>query len=375
MSSSSPKSRGSLGLKLLLALVTSTLMLGAMEGLFRLNRDRFEWNAGEARRFREYVVESRSGAFIGRPYIGFSRPIGGKQNNALGLRGEEWAMEREADVLRILCLGGSTTEGGNNGGVEGSYPYQLEQILEEWYGRDFEVLNGGVSGWTTMETMVAYFTLYQDYKPDLVILHHAVNDAEPRNQKGFMRDYSHWRKTWEMERFGGLHRWLVANSDLYTWKMMERGVPDIGDLTTRKSQGRVFDGEKFPPETAMPFERNVITIAEHVTAHAGEFMLVTLPFDPESERSGSHAVHRTGIVDHNRILRELTPGLGCMLVDLDALARRRPDWIEKEFEDLVHVTPAGNQMKAAVIARHLIDNWEPLSDLESASREPLPDQD
>jgi hypothetical protein len=86
---------------------------------------------------------------------------------------------RTSGVPRVACLGGSTTEGGNPQGRGGSYPPLLEVALEERTGRDFEVLNAGISSWTTNEMLVAWFLTIQDFQPDLVVLHEASAGAVP----------------------------------------------------------------------------------------------------------------------------------------------------------------------------------------------------
>ena len=48
-------------------------------------------------------------------------------------------------------------------------------------------MNVGITGWTTAETLVNYFLVVQDLSPDIVLIHEAVNDAEPRVGPAFGR--------------------------------------------------------------------------------------------------------------------------------------------------------------------------------------------
>ena len=82
-------------------------------------------------------------------------------------------------------------------------------------------------------------------------------------------------------------------------------------LVTRPPQGALRDaGGTLPPDTAGAFRRNVRTIGEHVRARGGHVVLATVPYDPQATGAG---VYRSGIAEHNRILRELSKEEGFTL--------------------------------------------------------------
>lgn len=83
-------------------------------------------------------------------------------------------IEKGEYAIRILCLGGSTTEGFP---TEGSYPPLLEAILRARYPDfDIEVLNGGKQWYSTKHSLINYVTYCYRWKPDIVIVMHALND-------------------------------------------------------------------------------------------------------------------------------------------------------------------------------------------------------
>jgi hypothetical protein len=100
-----------------------------------------------------------------RPHVLYARPPGVPGVNSLGFNDDEFRLAKTPGTLRIACIGSSTTEGGNPEGHEGSYPRQLQHILEERTGGRVEALNFGMAGWTTAEEMVNYFLVVQDYAP------------------------------------------------------------------------------------------------------------------------------------------------------------------------------------------------------------------
>ena len=93
-------------------------------------------------------------------------------------------------------------------------------------------------------------------------------------------------------------------------------------------------------------------MAEHVRLRGGVPVLVTMPCDPRADATFVH--YRAAIDEHNQILRDLAREHGFALVDLDALARARPDGLHSSFLDIVHMTPEGNRFKAEAIADTLI---------------------
>lgn len=94
--------------------------------------------------------------------------------NSFGLRGPEISETAGEGVLRILCLGGSTTFGTSCLSDSTTYPQQLERRLRA-RGLQVEVLNAGVPRYMSVDS---WFNLQRlaRLKPDLVVVLHAIND-------------------------------------------------------------------------------------------------------------------------------------------------------------------------------------------------------
>jgi lysophospholipase L1-like esterase len=338
---------------LLLLLGTIAVFGATLELAFRLLEPRLGVDRERIQALRDHV---KSGGVAGlheaRPHVLYARPPGLPGVNSLGFNDDEFPLARTPGTLRIACLGSSTTEGGNPDGHEGSYPRQLQHVLRERTGQAVEVLNFGMAGWTTAETMVNYFLVVQDYAPDIVVIHEAPNDVDPRRWPGFRTDYSHFRKPWSGVHYSLPYRLLVRFSDLFAASQLRNPAAfDVATAVTRRPQGPLRDADgTLPPETAVAFRRNVQTIAEHVRLRGGRVVLATVPYDAQA----AAAVYRNGIDEHNRILRELAQASGLTLADVDARGRARPGGTHPFFLDLVHMTPAGNRFKAEVIADAIV---------------------
>lgn len=114
--------------------------------------------------------------------------------NSLGFRGEEFEYRKPEGVYRIVALGGSTTWG-NNVTDEHTYPRKLENILNASCTDSirFEVINAGVPGYTSTESLLNLALRLLDLSPDMITIYHAYNDIKVNGYEGFKRDYSHYR--------------------------------------------------------------------------------------------------------------------------------------------------------------------------------------
>ncbi|GJM15028.1 MAG: hypothetical protein DHS20C13_03550 [Thermodesulfobacteriota bacterium] len=84
--------------------------------------------------------------------------------------------EKSENTIRILTLGGSTTQ---NGGLpyKQKYPTVLLKILREEYpDKNIELFNAGMMWYTTKHSLINYTTNMREWKPDIAIIMHGVND-------------------------------------------------------------------------------------------------------------------------------------------------------------------------------------------------------
>ena len=96
--------------------------------------------------------------------------------NNLGFRGRDLPLLKRAGTVRVLCLGDSYTFGAYVDDVE-TWPAQLEVALRERLaGRDVEVLNAGISGFTIVDEMDFLTEHGLGLDPDLVVVGFVLND-------------------------------------------------------------------------------------------------------------------------------------------------------------------------------------------------------
>ena len=344
-----------------LACVLASLIVAEVG--FRLLEGPLGVNRGDLRNFRSVLVRGTLPNFEPRAHTVFARPRNVSTFNSQGFNDADWPVAKTPGVPRILCLGGSTTEGGNIEGRDGQYPQLLERVLERRTGRDFEVMNAGISGWTTAEMLVSWFLTLQDYAPDVVVIHEGVNDLHARFRKNFRRDYSHWRVPLRPPPTNSLTRWLARWSDLYLYQRLSReGVPDIGTLTTTKGwqDEPLVQEMRLPAETARPFVRNVASIAESAHELGATVVLMSLPTQPDYSVSNA-ALWNYGVNENNHDLAALAAEQGYLFADAAGYFAEHVELVRPEFLDYVHITGKGNQIKAELVADALEREWAGLA--------------
>ncbi len=159
---------------------------------------------------------------------GASFPDAGVEINSLGLRGPEIRIEKAPATRRVLCLGDSCTFGGAH-----PYPATLQSILDKRAGKGrYEVLNGGVIGYTSLHGLEWFRSDLESLHPDVVTIYYGWNDL--------------WR-----EKDSAIREWFerrVRGQDgrafrSYLWEAISRGV---GFLRHRADAGET--PLQIPPE-------------------------------------------------------------------------------------------------------------------------------
>jgi lysophospholipase L1-like esterase len=345
------------------------LVAGALvaEVLFRLLAQPLGLEPHRIAAFRSVLVDGTLPHFEARAHTVFARPRT-PPYNTLGFNDRNWARVAPPGVLRILCLGGSTTEGGNMEGRAGRYPFQLQRLLESETGREIRVLNAGISGWTTAEMLVAWFLTLQDYAPDVLVIHEGANDLPPRFMQDFRRDYSSWRLPLRVPRTNALTRLLARWSDVYLYLRLQReGVPNITELTCvpgMPDEPLMLEG-RLPAESARPFVRNIASIAASARALGATVVLVSMPTSPTPGDAGGAWLY--GTAENNANLARLAADEGYLFVDAARHFAERVEELGPEFLDLVHLTGRGNAVKARLVADVLVREWLPRIPSEGAA--------
>jgi lysophospholipase L1-like esterase len=196
------------GKKLVFALVTVVLVLGAMEGVARL-----AWMWLESRALARTV--KRGEAILRNDAINFLKVADGRygymlrpgfSRDGLVVNDQGFAQREAVDrnrrpgQLRLIAMGESTTQGHD---VDtGNYPIYLQRRLSaEPRGLSkVEVLNAGVAGWVSDQIALRAERELAAYQPDVVVLYMGWNDFQSYNPYGPVPRESYFQTTYRGER-------------------------------------------------------------------------------------------------------------------------------------------------------------------------------
>ncbi|HNR35697.1 MAG TPA: GDSL-type esterase/lipase family protein [Candidatus Hydrogenedentes bacterium] len=132
--------------------------------------------------------------------------------NNFGYRGADIVVPKPAGVLRIVCIGGSTTEEGEE---NATYPKLLEDRLRASFpGKAIEVVNCGVSGMTTVRHLLK-LAEYLRFEPDLLVVYEGVNDICHELLVYWRYNQTKWQRLMGYSPFAGtfLNRWLFPSDE------------------------------------------------------------------------------------------------------------------------------------------------------------------
>jgi hypothetical protein len=119
---------------------------------------------------------------------------GGRINikiNSLGFRGDEFARQKPAHTVRIVCLGASTTFNAEVSANDATWPHRLQEKLQQAYlasGVKIEVINAAVGGYVATDNLKNLRHRVLPLDPDLVIYYEANNEIVHDTQELAIRD-------------------------------------------------------------------------------------------------------------------------------------------------------------------------------------------
>lgn len=306
-------------------------------------------------------IEAEQSPTLPLPFVEYGLTPGYPGHNTLGYRGDEIAVPKPAGVFRIVSLGDSVTYGISNS-VEETYSYRLQQVLRGEYGyANVEVVNGGVTGYTSWNTLVTLALRVVQLQPDLVIVYEGGNDIGPRqespecysspspflglNPNRVMRAEPEPLSPSALYRFIAINLGWMPNPALsdegYAGTTSVLTCPNTTNDSDREANVAVN-----PP---VYFEENVRNMAGIAQVNGFPILFVTYAYDPNGIAAGDY--WRAAVAEHNAITRRIAQTDGALLLDYAQLRPTEPEY----WFDSVHMTDSGSQYFANTLAQFLVD--------------------
>lgn len=309
----------------------------------------------------------RQSVFPRSPFLPFGPRVGWRferagnpawtQFNDLGLRMPGSLPEREPGEVRILALGGSTTENvWNELGIH--WPLAFECLARRDGRDDLRMLNAGMSAYSSAHSLVRYQLDLVETNPDVVLIMHNINDltvsyhaalADTVVDPSYLVKYGKKGYTGQVDgsdvvlsRLASLVRSRLLRTSSSPQALPE---PSMYDLSA---------GARF-------FRRNLVSLVRAVEASGAVPVLLTMPRsrDPawvELGRQGDMDTAGLGrlpeAVDFfsdfdrfNDVIRGVAGDRGVPLIDMAGALVEGPD----TFVDVVHYSTEGVRSFASTL--------------------------
>ena len=281
---------------------------------------------------------------------------GGTYHNSLGYRGDEFPVEKPEGVYRIAVLGGSsayTTEVDEN---EKSFTSQLEEILKSKYGyENVQVINAGVGGYNSSESLINLEFRVLDLDPDLVIVYHGTNDVHTRlvDPDTYRGDNSGRRIQWQEP---GVR--LFERSALLRTVLRKTGVTNQYGLRRFVSADSSYGPHDLSGQDPMElldknppvyFKRNLRNMAAVSKANGADIVFSTWAYSPDFDDYASTGHYIRGFTENNLAVKALGDEIGVTVFDFAGIMPT-----DKEYwADGRHVNEKGARKKAELFAEFL----------------------
>ena len=309
------------------------------------------------------------------PTPAYSR--GRNRHNALGFRGAEVAVPKPPTAYRIVCLGGSTTYGDGIEDWRFTYPALLQDSLRARGMSEIEVVNAGVSGYSSYESVLNLEFRVLDLHPDLVFFYEAINDVPTRmvwppsayrgDNSGFLGEKWSLQEPSLLERSTLLRAVMIKAGLVLPQTTLSRALGPLPPTSyivrfAEQLQNGTYPSGPFrhvsvrtmldsnPPTY---WERNLRTLIAVSRAHRVRPVLATLAYSGAfaEQLLYSSPEFREGTAENNGVLRRVARELDVPVLDLATMMPGDRQY----FRDGVHFTEEGSAVMAHLIGSALIE--------------------
>lgn len=323
-------------------------------------------------------VRDGPGMYYVHPYSaynlkpGYAKPDAERINN-LGFRGEDISLEKPEGVYRVVAIGGSTTFAVYQVWSD-AYPVFLQQELRDRLGNDkIEVINAGLTGSTTAESLHRLFYQILPINPDMVVIYHGYNDLFPRIFNNYQEDYFHWRRS-NTHNPPGLTRFEIYRIALKVLNPVAFADNyDLANMVWKVENLPNSDDERlanFFASDAGAFERNLDYMISSLQARGIQPVLATFAIRPDILHWNDYLpafAWEEGIRQNNEAIKRVAGEHSVPLIPFAEEAADLPKvnlWRGMRqgccYTDSIHFSPEGNKIKAAIFA----DTIEPIIERE-----------
>lgn len=257
--------------------------------------------------------------------------------NSQGFRDKEYKIKKPKNTFRILCLGDSST-------FLGSYHELLEDKLNHKFNSKdihFEVINAGVTGYTSCQGLYMYKYKGYKYKSNIVFFYFGINDPISRlylSDKEVMQvNTPKIIKVIKNRFFLKLHIYRLLRRVIYSMKNKEK-------LKYTKNVSRV---------SIEDYEENIIKLNYLCKKNGAQLILISPPLCKERSQSWSRSPL---IFLYRKKLENVAIKYNIPLVEITEMTEKAAGSTLKYFSDTVHPDHLGDRLIMQRLYDYLLSN-------------------
>ncbi len=291
--------------------------------------------------------------------------------NSLGFRGKEFDPD-DTRPFRVFVLGGSAVFNNPKNHNIGFCEILDKKLKEKYPGRDIEIVNAGVSGYTTYHSLINLSTRIVDYNPDAIIVYHSWNDVKMWPYLNRRADYGQlYQSVYSQFETHGAVATLANHS--YLWQAMKPLRRRLRAWFPRRSLFATVALRTLRPNKGgdtsygeLVYRRNIMNIVAVARKNGVQVLLVnplTLihPGNSQNEKESiAYSLVRVPaerlpqlMIDAGKILEEVALAEHIPYIDLNKhLSQDRGN-----LTDQIHLTPKGNEAVAEYLSQQWDDIW------------------
>ncbi|MFC1699382.1 SGNH/GDSL hydrolase family protein [Candidatus Omnitrophota bacterium] len=273
--------------------------------------------------------------FIPDPWFFWKIDPANKLTNSKGFLGPEFSENKPENTFRIFCLGDSNTMGSR----DSSYPRELYRSFQTspLYNAQFEVINAGVSGYTSLQGLRMCSEVMK-YNPDLITICFGWNDSclTDRRPDKYFQPVN--RYLLNLERF--LYRFRIYEFLKYGYYHLKYNH---------------FNAQQSPPlqcrVNLSDYEANLLAMATLAKKNGSRVLFITRPFMLRLEPWMANFTEDAKI--YNSAMRKAAAKIKVDLLDAEKIFSEHPE----QFIDSCHFSEDGKELLAKEIYNYLKTNF------------------
>lgn len=284
-------------------------------------------------------------------------------HNSLGFRGKEFPFRKTPGIFRIAMIGGSAVYSSRVRSDIGTIPAQLESALKSLGHENVEVINAGVSGYSTAEMLIQLQFRVLELSPDLVIVYEAINDLHNRyvppelhrgDNRGRLQRWSgETFPFWARSYLGRALGYRLGYLQKYLYMDYYVGAPTYLGHTAPASATKGIDFKDLLRKNGTGyFRENLLSIQAICQARGIPVVFSTYGYTRQRQDLGYLATkdYQSGLEEMNEAIRSLARERGVPLIEFQTQMPEDKTFWRDEF----HVSSQGAHKAGRIIAKKLI---------------------